>query len=308
MAQKKRDKKYNPKRIIMQNEWMNEDYIVYGVDAIAMGVRSRKTGRIVGVGNQAYNALQHGICERSACAGVLYRRQGGKAEIELIELSFSRCTGEQAMTHINARTREMAEQVGLSDVLGRFYFITGKTDMEWNDVDIYSWLEESGAFALLYSPAEITTKELQSQEQDMKSFDPVNTQVGGSHYSDMKIQPRQVIIALRMNWDMGNALKYVARFKAKNGAEDLKKAYDYVRRALHDGFYSFNKHRAMKGAHKLADAFISQFDDTHASVIADIITISRWIYADADKWQEDLTHLLFNINFLCEKYYATKAY
>lgn len=308
MAQKKRDKKYNPKRIIMQNEWMNEDYIVYGVDAIAMGVRSRKTGRIVGVGNQAYNALQHGICERSACAGVLYRRQGGKAEIELIELSFSRCTGEQAMTHINARTREMAEQVGLSDVLGRFYFITGKTDMEWNDVDIYSWLEESGAFALLYSPAEITTKELQLQEQDMKSFDPVNTQVGGSHYSDMKIQPRQVIIALRMNWDMGNALKYVARFKAKNGAEDLKKAYDYVRRALHDGFYSFNKHRAMKGAHKLADAFISQFDDTHASVIADIITISRWIYADADKWQEDLTHLLFNINFLCEKYYATKAY
>ena len=79
MAQKKRDKKYNPKRIIMQNEWMNEDYIVYGIDAIAMGVRSRKTGQIVGVGNQAYNALQHGICERSACAGVLYRRQGGKA-------------------------------------------------------------------------------------------------------------------------------------------------------------------------------------------------------------------------------------
>ena len=308
MAQKKRDKKYNPKRAIMQNEWMNEDYIVYGIDSIAMGVRSRKTGRIVVVGSQAYNALQHGICERSACAGVLYRRQGGEAEIELIEMSFSRCTGEQAMTHINARTREMAEQVGLPDVLGRFYFITGKSDTEWNDVDIYSWLEESGAFALLYSPAEITTRELQLQEQDMKSFDPVTTQVGGSHYSDMKVQPRQVIIALRMNWDMGNALKYVARFKAKNGVEDLKKAYDYTRRALHDGFGSFNKHRTTKGASELAEAFIGQFTDTHASVITDIIAISRRAYTDADKWQEDLTHLLFNINFLCEKHYATKAY
>ena len=308
MAQKKRDKKYNPKRAIMQNEGMNEDYIVYGIDSIAMGVRSRKTGRMVAVGNQAYNALQHGICERSACAGVLYRRQGGEAEIELIEMSFSRCTGEQAMTHINTRTREMAEQVGLPDVLGRFYFITGKSDTEWNDVDIYSWLEESGAFALLYSPAEITTRELQLQEQDMKSFDPVTTQVGGSHYSDMKVQPRQVIIALRMNWDMGNALKYVARFKVKNGVEDLKKAYDYTRRALHDGFGSFNKHRATKGASELAEAFIGQFTDTHASVITDIIAISRRAYTYADKWQEDLTHLLFNINFLCEKHYATKAY
>lgn len=142
----------------------------------------------------------------------------------------------------------------------------------------------------------------------MKSFDPVTTQVGGSHYSDMKVQPRQVIIALRMNWDMGNALKYVARFKAKNGVEDLKKAYDYTRRALHDGFGSFNKHRTTKGASELAEAFIGQFTDTHASVITDIIAISRRAYTDADKWQEDLTHLLFNINFLCEKHYATKAY
>ena len=144
----------------------------------------------------------------------------------------------------------------------------------------------------------------------MKQFDPVNTQVGGSHYSDMKIQPRQLIIALRMNWDMGNALKYVARFQAKNGVEDLKKAYDYTRRALHDGFESFARHRATKGAGELASAFVEQFTDTHASVINDILAIARKMYngSEADRWHADMTHLLSNINFLCEKHYGTKAY
>lgn len=60
------------------------------------------------------------------------------------------------------------------------------------------------------------------------SLPPKSTQVGGDHYSKMKIQPIDFITANGIGYMEGNIIKYVCRYKSKNGVEDLKKAQHYL--------------------------------------------------------------------------------
>lgn len=52
----------------------------------------------------------------------------------------------------------------------------------------------------------------------------LDTQVGGNHYQSMKIQPIEYTMANEMNPLQHTVIKYVSRYQAKNGIEDLKKA------------------------------------------------------------------------------------
>lgn len=54
------------------------------------------------------------------------------------------------------------------------------------------------------------------------------TQVGGSHYNKMKIQPVTFIMANGLSYAQGNVIKYVSRYLHKNGVEDLEKAKQYI--------------------------------------------------------------------------------
>lgn len=58
------------------------------------------------------------------------------------------------------------------------------------------------------------------------------SQVGGTHYSDLNIEPIQFIEANSLGFHEGNIVKYISRWQAKNGIEDLKKAKWYVERLL----------------------------------------------------------------------------
>lgn len=53
-------------------------------------------------------------------------------------------------------------------------------------------------------------------------------QIGGTHYKDMGIDPWKIIDANGLDFYEGNALKYLLRYKNKNGVEDLKKAIHYI--------------------------------------------------------------------------------
>ena len=53
-------------------------------------------------------------------------------------------------------------------------------------------------------------------------------QVGGDHYSKLAIQPVTYINANGLSYLQGNVIKYVTRYKDKNGLQDLKKAKHYV--------------------------------------------------------------------------------
>lgn len=56
----------------------------------------------------------------------------------------------------------------------------------------------------------------------------LDTQVGGGHYKDCPIQPIEYIMKNSLNFCQGNVVKYITRYKEKNGIEDLKKVKHYV--------------------------------------------------------------------------------
>jgi hypothetical protein len=53
-------------------------------------------------------------------------------------------------------------------------------------------------------------------------------QVAGTHYKDLPIQPVEYIHANGIGYFEGNVIKYVSRWRAKNGIADLEKAKHYI--------------------------------------------------------------------------------
>ena len=54
-------------------------------------------------------------------------------------------------------------------------------------------------------------------------------QVGGDHYKNLTIGPTEYIMANKLNWCEGNAVKYVTRHRVKGeGLQDLLKARHYI--------------------------------------------------------------------------------
>ena len=52
----------------------------------------------------------------------------------------------------------------------------------------------------------------------------LDTQVGGSHYKDMAIQPMEYSMANQLDACQHTAIKYITRFREKGGIQDLEKA------------------------------------------------------------------------------------
>ncbi len=59
---------------------------------------------------------------------------------------------------------------------------------------------------------------------DKPSKSALEDQVGGSHYKDMKIQPVEFCHANKMGGIESAVVKYVSRYKFKNGKQDIDKA------------------------------------------------------------------------------------
>jgi len=56
----------------------------------------------------------------------------------------------------------------------------------------------------------------------------IDKQIGGDHYKGMAIQPIQYIQANKLSYIEGNIVKYISRWRDKNGIEDLLKIKHYV--------------------------------------------------------------------------------
>lgn len=56
----------------------------------------------------------------------------------------------------------------------------------------------------------------------------LDNQVGGQHYKGCRYQPVKFSADLNLNFIQGNIVKYVTRYKEKNGLQDLKKVYHYA--------------------------------------------------------------------------------
>lgn len=56
----------------------------------------------------------------------------------------------------------------------------------------------------------------------------LQTQVGGDHYAKYPIQPIEYIHANKLDFEQGNIVKLITRFRDKNGAQDLHKIKHYA--------------------------------------------------------------------------------
>lgn len=66
----------------------------------------------------------------------------------------------------------------------------------------------------------------------------LKSQVGGDHYSKLKIQPVEYIHANGIGYLEGNVIKYITRHSKKNGVDDILKAIHYCQllMELHYGY------------------------------------------------------------------------
>ena len=64
---------------------------------------------------------------------------------------------------------------------------------------------------------------LTSEEQSA-----LDKQIAGNHYKDLPIQPVEYIYANALGYFEGNVIKYVSRWRKKNGIADLEKAKHYI--------------------------------------------------------------------------------
>jgi hypothetical protein len=65
-------------------------------------------------------------------------------------------------------------------------------------------------------------------DHQSKKENPLDVQIGGQHYKDLKIQPVEYMHANNMGYIEGAIVKYISRYKNKGGIEDLKKIKHFV--------------------------------------------------------------------------------
>lgn len=70
--------------------------------------------------------------------------------------------------------------------------------------------------------------ELKVTMEEDEAWNALEKQVAGNHYKDLPIQPVEYIHANAIGYFEGNVIKYVSRWRKKNGIADLEKAKHYI--------------------------------------------------------------------------------
>ena len=66
----------------------------------------------------------------------------------------------------------------------------------------------------------------------LSSMGALDTQIGGRHYKGCRYQPVKFCTDLNLNFIQGNIVKYITRYKEKNGLQDLEKVFHYAQLGL----------------------------------------------------------------------------
>ena len=73
-------------------------------------------------------------------------------------------------------------------------------------------------------------------EQEVNVYNPLIAQEGGGHYKDRGIQPLEYTMQNNLSFCEGNVVKYISRYKSKNGIEDLAKVIHYALLAAYEEY------------------------------------------------------------------------
>ena len=64
--------------------------------------------------------------------------------------------------------------------------------------------------------------------EETQTYNPLIAQEGGGHYKNRGIQPLEYTMKNNLSFCEGNVVKYISRYKSKNGIEDLAKVIHYA--------------------------------------------------------------------------------
>ena len=77
---------------------------------------------------------------------------------------------------------------------------------------------------------------IKNEVLESKPYNPLIAQEGGGHYKDRGIQPLEYTMKNNLSFCEGNVVKYISRYKSKNGVEDLAKVIHYALLASYEEY------------------------------------------------------------------------
>ena len=73
-------------------------------------------------------------------------------------------------------------------------------------------------------------------KEETQAYNPLVAQEGGGHYKNRGIQPLEYTMQNNLSFCEGNVVKYISRYKSKNGVEDLAKVIHYALLASYEEY------------------------------------------------------------------------
>lgn len=73
-------------------------------------------------------------------------------------------------------------------------------------------------------------------KEETQVYNPLVAQEGGGHYKNRGIQPIEYTMKNNLSFCEGNVVKYISRYKSKNGIEDLAKVIHYALLASYEEY------------------------------------------------------------------------
>ena len=73
-------------------------------------------------------------------------------------------------------------------------------------------------------------------KKETQVYNPLVAQEGGGHYKNRGIQPLEYTMQNNLSFCEGNVVKYISRYKSKNGIEDLAKVIHYALLAAYEEY------------------------------------------------------------------------
>lgn len=105
--------------------------------------------------------------------------------------------------------------------VGDVITLPGKEDRTVTEITSFAYRYTEGSKQFDYYDMLQYLSGWRKKVEDKGAFEK---QVDGNHYSKLKIQPMQYALENGLNYGQSNAIKYITRYKDKNGKQDLEKA------------------------------------------------------------------------------------